>query len=68
LAVFRRFRRLARGLQFPWHDRRMVRTVKHKGRKIMAQTFAHKALASVTALFASFVLISAAIGPVLPIA
>ncbi len=33
----------------------------------MAQTFAHKALASVTALVSSFVLIAAAIGPV-PIA
>lgn len=31
-------------------------------------SFASKAVASVTALFASWVLISAAIGPVLPIA
>jgi len=46
----------------------MARTVTHKGRNNMAQTFTDKALASVTALFASFVLISAAIGPVLPIA
>lgn len=35
----------------------------------MAQTtFTQRALASVTALFASFVLISAAVGPVLPLA
>lgn len=33
-----------------------------------ANTFAQKTLASVTALIASFVLISAAAGPVLPIA
>lgn len=33
-----------------------------------ASTFGHKALASVTALFASFVLITAAAGPVLPLA
>ena len=41
-----------------------------KGRYKMsvANTFAHKALASVTALVASFVLISAAAGPILPIA
>ena len=40
-----------------------------QGRNIMTITnTAQKALASVTALFASFVLISAAIGPVLPIA
>jgi hypothetical protein len=45
-------------------------TAKSKGRYKMsvANTFAHKALASVTALFASFVLISAAAGPILPIA
>ena len=30
--------------------------------------FGHKALASVTALFASWLLVSAAIGPILPIA
>ena len=34
----------------------------------VSSLFAQKALASVTALFASFVLITAAIGPVLPIA
>ncbi len=35
---------------------------------ITNNTFASKALASVTALFASWVLISAAIGPVVPFA
>jgi hypothetical protein len=34
----------------------------------IANAFGHKALASVTALFASWLLVSAAIGPVLPIA
>ena len=45
-------------------------TASLKGRYKMsvANTFAQKALASVTALMASFVLISAAAGPVLPIA
>jgi hypothetical protein len=34
----------------------------------VTNSFATRALASVTALFASFVLISAAAGPILPIA
>jgi len=34
----------------------------------VSSLLAQKALASVTALFASFVLITAAVGPVLPIA
>ncbi len=34
----------------------------------VSNTFAQKAFASVTALFASFVLISAAVGPVMPLA
>ena len=47
----------------------MVRTVSPKGENIVSiTTTAQKALASVTALFASFVLISAAAGPILPIA
>ena len=34
----------------------------------VSNTFAQKAFASVTALFASWLLVSAALGPVLPVA
>jgi hypothetical protein len=68
MADFCGFPHLARPLQNPLHDRGKVRIGQVQGDKTMTNTtnLTRNAMASVFALFASWVAISAAIGPVLP--
>ena len=63
MAVFRQFLQLARRLQFPWHDHRMVRWPGSREIKMsISSTNLHQVLLSVVgALVASSLFLSAAV-------